>query len=109
MSLFKRILVALICSLISSLVIADTWVNGYIKRDGTYVQGHYRQDPNSTNWDNYSTQGNVHPYSGESGTRARDHSAEAYNYGGGRSIQTGPRGVQFYFNDSGRKIYVPKR
>jgi len=88
---------------------ADTWVDGYFKGDGTYVQGHYRSSPNSTNTDNYSTQGNVNPYTGTEGTRAADYSAEAYNYGDGRTIYTGPRGGQYYYNDSGRKVYVPKR
>ncbi len=88
---------------------ADEYVDGYLKRDGTYVAPHYRSAPNSTNHDNYSTNGNTNPYNGNSGSRARDYSAEAYNYGSGRSIQTGPRGGQFYYNDSGRKVYVPKR
>ncbi len=109
MTLVKRMLVVLALFLISPLVTADTWVNGYVRRDGTYVQGHYRQEQNSTNLDNYSTQGNANPYSGEAGTRPRDYSSEALNYGDGRTIHTGPRGGQFYYNDSGRKVYVPKR
>jgi hypothetical protein len=109
MSALKGTLAALTFLFISPLATADTWVNGYVRRDGTYVQGHYRQESNSTNLDNYSTQGNVNPYSGEQGTRARDYSPEAYNYGDGRTIYTGPRGGQFYYNDSGRKVYVPKR
>ena len=88
---------------------ADTWVDGYIKRDGTYVPGHYRSSPNSTNWDNYSSQGNANPYSGEKGSRARDYSSGSLNYGSGRPIHQGPRGGHYYYNDSGRKVYVPKR
>ncbi len=88
---------------------ADEYVDGYLKRDGTYVPPHYRSPPNSTNHDNYSTYGNHNPHTGNSGSRARDYSAEAQNYGAGRAIQTGPRGGQFYYNDSGRKVYVPKR
>ena len=89
--------------------VADTWVNGYYRNDGTYVSGHFRQEPNSTNQDNYSTQGNVNPYNGIAGQRAQDYSSEALNYGGGRTIYTGPRGGQYYYSDSGRKVYVPKR
>ncbi len=88
---------------------ADDYVDGYFKRDGTYVAPHYRSSPNTTNIDNYSTSGNQNPYTGSSGSRARDYSPEAYNYGNDRAIQTGPRGGQFYYNDSGRKVYVPKR
>jgi hypothetical protein len=109
MQVIKGILVALPLFFVSPLVTADTWVNGYVKRDGTYVEGHYRQDRNSTNLDNYSTQGNVNPYSGAPGARARDYSSEALNYGDGRAVYTGPRGGQYYYNDSGRKVYVPKR
>jgi len=109
MSVLRRRLAAMTFLIISPLVIADTWVNGYVRRDGAYVEGHYRQERNSTNLDNYSTQGNVNPYSGEQGTRARDYSSEALNYGDGRAIYTGPRGGQYYYNDSGRKVYVPKR
>jgi hypothetical protein len=89
MSLIKRILAALICLLTSSLVLADTWLNGYVRRDGTYVQGHYRQEPNSTNLDNYSMQGNVNSYNDSLGSRAQDYSPEALDYGSGRTIYTG--------------------
>ena len=51
----------------------DTHVNGYIKRDGIYVQPHYRTHPNSTQRDNYSTKGNVNPYTGKRGTKTATH------------------------------------
>ncbi len=41
---------------------SQTWVNGYYKNDGTYIQGHYRQTPNSTNHDNWSTTQQRNPY-----------------------------------------------
>lgn len=47
---------------------ADTYVNGYYKQNGTYVQGHYRSAPNDTKLDNYSTRGNTNPYTGSQGT-----------------------------------------
>jgi len=109
MSVASRILAVLICLLTIPLVLADTWVDGYVKRDGTYVEGHYRQEPNSTNRDNYSTRGNSNPYTGSQGSRAEDYSSEALNYGGGRPIYTGPRGGQYYYNEAGRKVYTPKR
>lgn len=43
-------------------------VKGYIKKDGTYVAPSHRKSPNSTKFDNYSTQGNVNPYTGKEGT-----------------------------------------
>lgn len=86
----------------------QTWVNGYYKSNGTYVQGHYRQTPNSTNHDNWSTTTQLNPYTLDQGSRAKDYSSEAYNYGSGRTIYTGPRGGQYYINSKGNKVYVPK-
>lgn len=82
---------------------------GYMKKDGTYVDGHYKTRSNSSNHDNYSTQGNYNPYNGNSGSRARDYSPEAYNYGSGNTIYQGSRGGQYYYNSNGNKVYVPKR
>lgn len=47
---------------------ADTYVNGYYRKDGTYVKPHYRSDPNGSKMDNWSTKGNVNPYTGQIGT-----------------------------------------
>ena len=105
----KRILVLIGLLLCFTAALADTYVNGYYKKDGTYVNGYTRSSPDSTNWNNYSTQGNSNPYTGSDGTRARDYSPEASSYGGDRTIYTGPRGGQYYINDSGRKVYVPKQ
>lgn len=102
-------IVSLILSLFLSLAYADTNVNGYFQKDGTYVNGYIRTSPDSTNWNNYSTQGNTNPYTGTEGTKARDYSPEASTYGSGKTIYTGPRGGQYYFSDSGRKVYVPKQ
>ena len=83
--------------------------NGYYRSNGTYVNGHYKSKSNRTNHDNYSTQGNRNPFTGNSGSVARDYSPNVYNYGSGRSIQTGPRGGQYYINSNGNKTYVAKR
>lgn len=53
---------------LSTNAIADTYVRGHTRSDGTYVQGHYRSSPNATKLDNYSTQGNTNPYTGQQGT-----------------------------------------
>lgn len=44
-------------------------VNGYTKKNGTYVAPHKRTKQNSTELDNFSTQGNVNPYTGKKGTK----------------------------------------
>jgi hypothetical protein len=51
---------------------AQVHVNGYTKKDGTYVAPHERTAPNHTNLDNYSTKGNVNPYTGQPGTKEPD-------------------------------------
>jgi hypothetical protein len=83
--------------------------NTYQRYDGTVVEAHFKTQSNNTNWDNFSTRGNVNPYTGQSGTRARDYSSDALNYGKGQVIQTGSRGGQYYINSNGNKTYVPKR
>ncbi len=47
---------------------ADSYYNGYINRNGNYVQPHYQTAPDNTMFNNYSTKGNVNPYNGNLGT-----------------------------------------
>lgn len=47
---------------------ADTYVQPYVTKDGTFVEGHWRSSSNSTKTDNYSSQGNVNPYTGKRGS-----------------------------------------
>jgi hypothetical protein len=51
---------------------ADVSVQGYFRSDGTYVRPHMRTAPNDSLADNWSTYGNVNPYTGEVGTRRFD-------------------------------------
>jgi hypothetical protein len=88
---------------------SQTYIKGYTKKDGTYVQGHFRQTPNSTNHDNWSTTQKINPHTNENGSRAKDYSSQANNYGAGQTIYTGPNGGQYYINSKGNKVYVPKR
>ncbi|WP_078864258.1 hypothetical protein [Streptomyces sp. AcH 505] len=44
-------------------------VGGYTTQRGTYVQPYQATNPNRTQYDNYSTRGNVNPYTGQVGTR----------------------------------------
>jgi hypothetical protein len=54
--------------LISAISLADVHIRGHYRSNGTYVQPHYRSSPNGTTLDNYSTKGNVNPYTGQAGT-----------------------------------------
>lgn len=67
-----KYLITLILTLFISLANAQvnseyTYVQGYTRKDGTKVKGHYRTKPNSTINDNYSTLGNTNPWTGEFG------------------------------------------
>lgn len=55
----------------------STYVHSYIKKDGTYVQGHMRSTPDGNFNNNWSTKGNVNPYTGEEGTKITPPSSES--------------------------------
>lgn len=105
----KLFLVSVVLFIVSASLSAQTSVNGYFKSNGTYVQPHVRNSRNNTNHDNWNTRGNTNPFTGSIGTVAKDYSTRALNYGSGQTIYTGPKGGQYYNNNSGTKTYVPKR
>lgn len=55
-------------------------VSGYTRKDGTYVQPYFRTAPNSTNRDNFSTKGNVNPYTGKAGWIEPDSKYNTFYY-----------------------------
>lgn len=65
----KRILILGAAALsLTAVAQSSHFRSGYVRQDGTYVAPSYATNPNSTKLDNYSTQGNVNPYSGRVGT-----------------------------------------
>ena len=64
----KFALAAVLTAIAAGSVSAQVYVKPYTRSDGTTVQGHYRSAPNNTPLDNYSTRGNVNPYTGKPGT-----------------------------------------
>ena len=65
-----KIILTAFCIWISALFCsADVSVRGYQRKDGTYVAPHVRSSPNGTASDNWSTKGNVNPYTGKVGTK----------------------------------------
>ena len=78
----------------------DVYVDGYIRSDGTYVQPHIRSAPDGNKANNWSTQGNINPYTGEPGSRPLDPGPSSYQGypqvvsplqgGGHRGSQFGP-------------------
>jgi hypothetical protein len=68
----KRIALALLIA--SAPAMAQTMVDGYVRKDGTYVAPHIRSEPNQQRFDNYNAQGNVNPYSGQRGHQPHEFS-----------------------------------
>ena len=56
--------------LLPSLADAATKVHGYTTKKGTYVPSYYRSNTNKTKLDNYSTKGNINPYTGKRGYKS---------------------------------------
>lgn len=71
MSWISKTLTAVVLAfgLATTAIAEDVYVNGYFRNDGTYVRPHYRTAPNNSVWDNYSTKGNLNPYTGQWGTK----------------------------------------
>jgi hypothetical protein len=65
----KKLILFGVISVLTGTASAQTWVNGYMKRDGTYVAPHMRSAPDNTRLNNYGTQGNINPYTGARGTQ----------------------------------------
>jgi len=69
----------------------DVYVDGYTRRDGTYVQPYHRTAPDSSPYNNYGTRGNVNPYTGSPGTASPDSYSNPYGLGTGNSLYGTPR------------------
>jgi hypothetical protein len=78
----RRLLFACSCliALATPAMAGDTSVGAYVRRDGTYVQPHYRSVPDGDRSNNWSTRGNVNPYTGQPG----NHSPDSFSSGSGR-------------------------
>jgi hypothetical protein len=54
-------------------------VRSYYRSDGTFVQSHYRTAPDGNFYNNWSTAGNVNPFTGRPGTKTQP--SNRYGYG----------------------------
>ena len=61
--------VLLLISAVVPAIAGDVFVNGYFRKDGTYVQPYVRSAPDSSVNNNWSTYPNVNPYTGQQGTQ----------------------------------------
>lgn len=73
------ILLAIVCS-ISFSADAAVHVRGYYRSSGTYVQPHYRSNPDGNFNNNWSTSPNVNPYTGSVGTRHTQSYSSGYSW-----------------------------
>jgi hypothetical protein len=91
--MYKYIVSLVLLTLISELTLADVSVRGYHRKDGTYVRPHMRSNPDGNFNNNWSTIGNINPYTGKLGTKTQpsyqsngsyqysnDYSSESKNY-----------------------------
>ncbi len=60
---------------------AQTYVKGYTRSNGTYVSPHYRSAPDNSRSNNYSSSGNVNPYTGKVGTQNPYSTPSTSSYG----------------------------
>ena len=73
--MYKALLVGITFALIADVALAqDQSVRGYYRRDGTYVEPYHRTTPNNRLYDNYSSQGNTNPWTGERGSERSEFS-----------------------------------
>lgn len=83
----KAILFALIAITFSSAPVwaQDTYVDGYVRSNETYVQPHFRSQTDGIADNNFSTIGNTNPYTGGAGSE--------------RTPSLGAGGAENHFND----------
>lgn len=77
--IMQKIILSLILYVFSIGCFSQVKVKGYVKKDGTYVSPHVRSNPDGYKYNNYSSYGNVNPYTGKAGTKGGPGSS--YNYG----------------------------
>lgn len=82
----KRTILFVVAALLSGSVLADQYVNGYYRKDGTYVQGHTKSSPDQYRSNNRGSQ--------SWGGNQRDE----YSSGGGATNRSNP-GYGLYDND----------
>jgi hypothetical protein len=66
MSIFVVATIVLVATAVAN---ADVHVRGYYRNNGTYVQPHYRSNPDGNRSNNWSTYPNVNPHTGKVGTK----------------------------------------
>ncbi len=74
----KKFLCFFAILLFAQSLYAQVKVSGYYKKNGTYVEPHYRSSPDKNPYNNYSFPGNENPYTGKIATGNPDTYLENY-------------------------------
>lgn len=91
---------------LSATASAQTYVHGYTKKDGTYVAPHYRSTADGNPYNNWSTKGNVNPYTGQAGTKDPNSSSNG-SYGSYSSPYSSSSSNSNSNNNSSTTCYYP--
>jgi hypothetical protein len=80
----KLLVIALVVfvSISSIPALAEQYVHGYYRSNGTYVHSYYRTSPDHTVTNNYSYKGNLNPHTGAVGTNYYVHDRTSPYYRG---------------------------
>lgn len=66
--------IKILCCIFAALAVVNfahaDYTKGYIKRNGTYVSGYHRTRSDGVKMNNYSTKGNINPYTGRRGYKS---------------------------------------
>lgn len=64
----QLVLAAIFAASTAAFAQSQHWVGPYVDRNGNFIQGHWQTNPDGNVFNNWSTQGNVNPYTGQQGT-----------------------------------------
>jgi len=82
----KRILTVVVAVILVAVSASAAWagtsVHGYMRRNGTCVQQHWRSNPDRSPYNNYSFPGNTNPHTGKIAPGSPDtYLRNRYGYG----------------------------
>ncbi len=64
----RKFLLIMAAALVLSAGMAEAkYQRGYVRKNGTYVSGHFKSNSDSSKFNNYSTKGNTNPYTRKKG------------------------------------------
>lgn len=102
-----RTLLILLTLIMTLQATAQVKVKGYYRKDGTYVQPHYRSNPDGNPYNNWSYPGNTNPYTGKTATGNPDTYLKNYynRSSNSTSTPTYSRPTTTYSNPSNNRTY----